>query len=245
MTKLTKKDINNLRSLLKKIDILLKKKKYKRVVERSKFDKKLIGPLGEAYAVIEIGKRYGIEQYKESDELEAVQDSGWKGGQNKGYDIETIDHKKIQVKTSYDARRFQILSIKMEKPYGELIKQTYKKTAKQVKGKTTSTARKFKLPEKVSHYFKNKFDYKYGKVNYWVLVWAKERRYFIIPNRRMREFVGKSYENYFRNRKHRESFNYGISKKTEHIQIIFGLHPKEGTKYSVSKQLLKYENKWW
>lgn len=237
------RDIGDLKHLLKEIDMLFESYKYEGVVKEFDLGKKLVGPLGEAYAVVEIDKKKGVKSYNKSDgSIEKTR--RWKGGQNRGYDIETDDGKKIQVKSSYDGHRFQIMSIKMKKSQKELIKKSYEKV-KKAKGKIV-TSRKFRLPKKVLDHFRKEFDKKYEEVDYWFLVWSERRKYFIIPNKKMKKFVSKAYEDYIRKRKHNVSFHYGISRKTKNIQIIFGMHKNAVPKKdSVAEQILKYDSKWW
>ena len=170
-------NIEELSQLLDKIDHLLRSNgKYGAAVERFKLNKKLIGPIGEAYALVEINKQEGIKD---------ILSDSWKGGQTCSYDIVTSDKKKVQVKSSYEGRRFQIISIKTEDNKKKL-KKAYMKVRHE-DGKMFR-AQGFKLPKEVARHFNVEFDNKYKQVDYWILVgiYPERREYFIVPNKEMR-----------------------------------------------------------
>lgn len=230
-------------NVLKEINDLMKNcgdgkgAKYRGVEKKFKVRKHITGSLGELQALCTLYKKKGIE-------------SKLAGGHTAGYDIITKDDKLVQVKSSFDGNNFAIMNVKFKPKEIKLVKRAYERARKK-KGKKITT-KGFKLPSEIKKLFEKEFDDKYNNpkkkvVDYWILFWVKERRYFIIPNRKMRQIAYQSYEIYTKKTEHRKDYNYGIGDKTNLNKAILLIRtkPRPGYESWITKQLLKYEDKWW
>ncbi len=205
MAEVTEPDLRDLEGLLSFLRSWLQSKKE--LAAKLRLDKKFVGPLGEALAITRLYEVIGS----------SVLDLDWPGGQKRGYDVELTlksgRKAKLQVKST-TTNNFQIFSLAVSRGCESVIREAHNQQAS------------FSLPPEVAEDFRRQIDTRFPDSSsyYWILVSMEHTNTecFVLGKKEFRDLVIRDYERYVRDVKHREAYNYGITKDRK-IRIMVNL----------------------